>query len=218
MHTKWGVLIMTLWNFTSLHGATLSNELPLSKVVWDVTWDFRERSLSPNDGKSSIAAQAVQAEDGHFVFFGWLGAIQAARNFGSPYVGFVIVSQDVSKTIKVATATSIEIEARTDSPDVHFDVLLEDATIQNANKTRGRNASHIASLKATDAWQTYRFSPSDFTVISRGVELQVESPVELSQIRRFGFQLRKSAQPSAIATATTRTPFRLEVRTVRWLP
>lgn len=200
---------------TSAHGAPSSADLLLHKSTWEVTWDFRERALTPTDGLSSIAAYAIQPEDNHFVFFGWIGAVKAGKSFGAPYVGFAIVSQDTPKTWKVASPTSLEIEARADSAEIFFDLLLEDEAIQKENKAKARNGSFLAKFQASDSWKTYRFEPSDFVAINRGVELAGHDSVELSQIRRFGFQVRKSAQDKQIATGPDRTPFRLEVRSVR---
>ncbi len=206
---------MAFWQWSS---AGLSTELPLGDAAWDVTWDFRERALTAADGKSSMAAHAIQAEDKHFVFFGWLGAIRAAKNFGSPLVGFAIVSKELSKTNHPGRPTALEMEVRSDSPEIQFDVLVEDSALQKANRTRGQNASHLAPLTVSDGWKTCRFTPADFSVVSRGVELQGENSVDLTQIRRFGFQVRKSAQRNSLKTSTERTPFHLEVRSVRWAP
>lgn len=209
---------MIFGSLTGVQGAPASTELLLHKATWQVTWDFRERALTPTDGQSSVAAYAIQPEDDHFVFFGWLGAVKAGKSFGAPYVGFAIVSQDTSKTLTVGSSSSLEIEARSDSPDVFFDLLLEDKNIQKENKSKARNASFLAKFQASETWKTYRFGPSDFIAVNRGVEVVGHTPLELSLIQRFGFQVRKSAQDKDLATSFERTPFRLEVRAVRWLP
>jgi hypothetical protein len=218
MGNKFGVLFMLFGTLAGVQGAPSGAGIVLDTAAWQVTWDFRERALTPADGLSSVAAYAIQPEDHHFVFFGWLGAVKAGKSFGAPYVGFAIVSQDTSKTLSVAASSTIELEARTDSPDVFFDLLLEDQTIQKENKSKSRNATFLAKFQASETWKTYRFSSSDFVAINRGVEIVGQNPVELNQVQRFGFQVRKSAQETTIAASSERTPFRLQVRAVRWLP
>jgi hypothetical protein len=210
-----GSILMLFCALTSAHGAPSNTELLLHKSNWEVTWDFRERALTPTDGLSSIAAYAIQPEDNHFVFFGWLGAVKAGKSFGAPYVGFAIVSQDTSKTLKGTSATRLEIEARTDSPDVLFDLLVEDQAIQKENKSKARNSSFLAKFQSSDSWKTYSFEPSDFVAINRGVEVAGHDRLDLSKIQRLGFQVRKSAQEKQIAVDSVRTPFRLQVRAVR---
>lgn len=183
--------------------------MDLERAVWTKTWDFKARSLTPASGVSSVAGVEWQTGLNALVFFGWLGAVKPTGGVLGPYVGFAQI--ETRSFAASGRSNSIELQARTDSPDLVFEIFVVDEALARENLRDGKERDFVASFTPTRNLSDFSFEPKHFRTICRGVEIAYPEPVDLAKLQTIGFQVRKSAQIGGLKTSDPSQPFRLEI-------
>ncbi len=187
--------------------------MDLENAVWTKTWDFKARALTPSSGISSVASVEWQPGLDALVFFGWLGAVQPTGGVLGPFVGFAqIETRSFSPSVN---AGAIELQARTDSPDLAFEIFVVDEALARANRKDGKERDFVAAFNPTRDLSLFTFEPKHFRTICRGAEIAYPEQVDLYRLQTMGFQIRKSSQVGSVKTTPLSQPFRLEITSIK---